>query len=204
MIHPPTLGVVLAGGQGRRMGGGDKVLLDLAGKPLLQHVIDRFVPQVDSLVLNANGDPSRFAVFGRPVVADGAGAGAGPLAGLLAGFDWAAAHEISCDVIAIVPGDSPFVPVDLVERLVAAGQGGAAIAASDGRSHPVFGIFPVHLADSLRAFLDAGHRKAGDWASQINAQVVSFESNQIDPFFNINTPEDLEHATRLATAGGLA
>jgi molybdopterin-guanine dinucleotide biosynthesis protein A len=199
-------GVILAGGLSRRMGGGDKGLRLLAGRPLLAHVIERARPQVGALVLNANGDPSRFAGLGLPVVADGVAGFAGPLAGILAGLDWAAADAPKCRWVASFAGDAPFVPVDLVARMVAAVEAaGADLAtvASNGRSHPVFGLWPVALRDALRtALVDEDVRKVDVWTARYNLVTVDYAAAPIDPFFNANTPEDLAEAERiLATRG---
>jgi molybdenum cofactor guanylyltransferase len=188
-----VLGVILAGGLSRRMGGGDKALLALRGRPVLAHVIERFAPQVHGLVLNANGDAARWAGFGLTVVPDGLPEFPGPLAGLLAAMDWAAGRY---EWIATAPCDSPFLPRDLVARLLAA-DGGAAIAASGGRSHPVAGLFPAALRDELAAYIAGGGRRAGEWAARAGASVVAFPTEPVDPFFNINTPEELAEAEAL-------
>lgn len=193
-----VLGVILAGGLSRRMGGGDKTLLPLAGKPVLRHVIDRLAPQVDRLVLNANGDPGRWTGFGLPVIGDTVEAFPGPLAGLLAAMDWSAAHAPSCRWIVTAPCDSPFLPRDLVARLrLAAGDAQAAVAASGGRLHPVAGLFSTGLRDGLAQFLGGGGRRVGEWAEQAGARCAEFPAAPVDPFFNINTPEELAEAERL-------
>jgi len=193
-----VIGVVLAGGLSRRMGGGDKGLRDLAGRPMLAHVIDRLAPQVSCLVLNANGDPERFSAFGLPVVADTVGGFAGPLAGVLAGMRWAITNVPQARWIATAPGDAPLLPTDFVERLVgvvADSDRGIALAQSGGRLHPVAGLWPVALADDLEAALAAGIRKVLDWADRHGAVPVPFASVRIgeveaDPFFSANTPDD--------------
>jgi molybdopterin-guanine dinucleotide biosynthesis protein A len=191
-----VLGVILAGGLSRRMGGGDKALLKLAGKPVLSHVIGRFAPQVGRLVLNANGDPARWQGFGLEVVPDGMAEFPGPLAGLLASMEWAAINTPECRWIASVSCDTPFLPRDLVARL--RGEGGrAAIAASAVCIHPVAGLFDIRLRDDLAAYLAAGGRKAGEWARRAGAGVAMFAADPVDPFFNINTPEELAEAERL-------
>ncbi len=201
-------GVILAGGRGLRMGGADKALLTLAGRPLLAHVLDRLAPQVGAIALSANGDPARFASFGLPVLADAGGSGEGPLAGLLAGLDWAAA--IGAAHVVAVAVDTPFLPADLVARLAAAaGPGGAAVAASPDaagrlRRHPAMGLWPVALRGALRAALDGGLRKAGLWAETAGARVAAFETGASDPFFNLNRPEDLAAAEARLAAGGPA
>jgi len=198
-----AVGLLLAGGLSRRMGGGDKALRPLGGRTLLDHVIDRISPQVAGLVLNANGDPSRFASFGLPVVADSVADFAGPLAGILAGLDWAATHRPDCPDIVSVPTDAPFLPHDLVARLRnEREEAGAdlACAASGGRAHPVVGLWPVRLRESLRAaVVDEGIRKVDVWTSRYRLKIVDFPEERpgLDPFFNANRPGDLEHATEL-------
>jgi molybdopterin-guanine dinucleotide biosynthesis protein A len=198
MMQP--LGVILAGGLARRMGGGDKGLLHLGGQPILNHVIDRLAPQVGALALNANGDPERFAAFGLPVLADSIDGFVGPLAGVLAGLDWAA--EQGADTIVTAAADTPFFPCDLVPRLLLASEGMSAplvlAATSDperGRvRHPTFGLWPVALRDDLRAALMRGLRKVVLWTDQHAGKEALFETTGIDPFFNVNTPEDLASA----------
>jgi molybdenum cofactor guanylyltransferase len=203
-----VVGVLLAGGLARRMGGGDKCLRSLGDRPILAHVIARARPQVAALVLNANGDPARFAVFGLPVAADVVEGFAGPLAGVLTGMDWARAHRPDCPWIATTATDTPFFPTDLVARLLAAVEccgADLACAASGGRSHPVFGLWPVRLADGLRAaMIDEGIRKVDVWTARHRLVEVAFATDPIDPFFNTNRPEDLAEAERLLgdVAGG--
>lgn len=206
----PIVGVLLAGGRSSRFGGGDKCLSPLFGKPLLAHAIERLRPQVPSLVLNANGDARRFASFGLPVIADYASARigdfAGPLAGLLAAMIWVRAHRPDAKLIVSVATDTPFFPTDLVARLVDASDGGAlAVARSEIGVHPVFGLWPIALADALRADLEAGKRKVLDWTADHGAIEVAFESVTIrgvgvDPFLNINRAEDLAQAEALLAA----
>lgn len=195
------VGLLLAGGQSRRMGGGDKALRDLAGVPLLAHVIARLRPQVEALVLNANGDPARFALFELPVVADGVPGFAGPLAGVLAGLDWTAAHRPDCFHVLSVATDAPFLPRDLAARLAAAlTKAGAdlACAASGGRAHPVFGLWPVRLREDLRrAVAEEGVRKVDQWTARHRLVAVAFPDTPVDPFFNANRPEDLAAAAAL-------
>jgi molybdenum cofactor guanylyltransferase len=196
-----VVGILLAGGQSRRMGGGDKALRLLGGTPLLERVIERLRPQVEALLLNANGDPARFARFFLPVVADSVPDFAGPLAGVLAGLDWAALHHPDCPYVVSVATDAPFLPVDLVARL-AEGLGEAradlACAASGGRSHPVFGLWPVRLRDNLRrAVVDHGIRKVDLWTARHKLTTVPFSDHPVDPFFNANRPEDFETAALL-------
>jgi molybdenum cofactor guanylyltransferase len=197
------VGLLLAGGLSRRMGGGDKALRLLGGRPLLERVIERLRPQTAALVLNANGDPMRFACYGLPVVADSIPDFAGPLAGILAGLDWTAAHRSDCPVVASVATDAPFLPKDLVGRL-AQGMGAAgaelACAASGGQSHPVIGLWPVRLRDELRrALLEEGIRKVDVWTARYRLAIVPFPEPVpgLDPFFNANRPEDLDRAAAL-------
>jgi molybdenum cofactor guanylyltransferase len=201
---PPVVGVLLAGGQARRMGGGDKCLRPLGGRPILEHVIARAAPQVRALLLNANGDPGRFAGFGLPVAADLIQGFAGPLAGVLTGMAWARANRPDCPWIATVATDTPFFPTDLVVRLLAAAEDqGAdlACATSGGRAHPVFGLWPVRLADDLRhAMTDEQIRKVDAWTARHRLALVDFPTGPLDPFFNTNRPEDLAEAERLLGA----
>ena len=194
-------GLLLAGGLSRRMGGGDKTLRDLAGVPLLGHVIARLGPQVEALILNANGDPTRFAGFGLPVVADSVEGFAGPLAGILTGLDWTAAHRPDCEYIASVATDAPFLPADLVARLaagLAAAGADLACAASGGRAHPVFGLWPMRLRDDLRrAVVTEGIRKVDLWIARHRLATIEFPDHPVDPFFNANRPDDLDEAAAL-------
>ncbi len=200
-----VVGLLLAGGLARRMGGGDKSLVPLAGRPLLAWVVERARPQAATLVLNANGDPGRFAGFGLPVVADGVPGFAGPLAGVLAGLEWATANAPDARWIASIATDTPFFPPDLVARLrEAAERDGAdiACAASLGRTHPVFALWPVSLAGDLRrALVDEGTRKIDAWTARYRVAEVPFPAEPLDPFFNLNTPDDVAEAERLLAAG---
>lgn len=198
-------GVILAGGRARRMGGGDKGRLVLGGQSLIERVIGRLAPQVGGLMLNANGAPERFADLGLPVRADGMAGQPGPLAGVLAGLDWAA--EAGLARIVTAAADTPFLPLDLVARLAAASEAaGAPIAlaatpAGAGRDrHPTFGLWSVALRDDLRASLAAGTRKVIDWTDPHGAVTALFPAGDRDPFFNVNTPEDLERAATLLAA----
>ncbi len=194
-------GVVLAGGLSRRMGGGDKALKLLAGKTILERVIARALPQVTALVLNANGDAARFARYGLPVVADSVGGFSGPLAGVLAGLDWAAQAVPGASHVASFATDAPFFPPDLVKRMEAAvadGKHDLACAASGGREHPVFGLWPVALREDLRQALVSGLRKVDLWTSGFRLARVEFAASPYDPFFNVNAPEDLAEAERIA------
>jgi len=194
-------GVILAGGLSRRMGGGDKCLRMLGGRPLLAHIVERVRPQVEALVLNANGDPTRFAAFGLPVASDVVEGFSGPLAGILTGLEWAAAHAPDCRFVASFASDAPFVPRDLVARLLAAVEAeGAdlACAVSDGQAHPVFGLWRVDLAGALRrAVAEEGIHKVDRWTARYKLVQVDFATRPFDPFFNANRPEDLAEAERL-------
>jgi molybdopterin-guanine dinucleotide biosynthesis protein A len=197
---PETWGVVLAGGLARRMGGGDKPLRTLGGRPLLAHVVERLRPQVSGLVLNANGDPARFAAFGLPVLTDGVPGYPGPLAGVLAALDWAAAARSGPEWIVSVPGDSPFIPADLVARLhVARQEAGVpmACARSGGWSHPPVALWPVGLRGELRAALLADERKVARWTARFGCAAAEWPTGHRDPFFNANTPEELAEAETL-------
>jgi len=198
------VGVLLAGGLARRMGGGDKPLRTIGGRTLLELVIDRMRPQVAALVLNANGDPARFAGYGLPVVADSVPDNPGPLAGVLAGLDWAAANRADCSLIATVPTDAPFLPTDLVTRMamrLTAEGADLACAASGGQPHPVIGLWPVRLRDDLRrAVRDEGLRKVDVWTARYRLATVGFADAPVDPFFNANRLEDLDRAAALLDA----
>lgn len=188
-------GIILAGGQARRMGGGDKGLLAIGDRTMLDHVIERLAPQVAELALNANGDETRFAEFGLPVLADPVAGNAGPLAGVLAGLDWAAGREVANIVTAAA--DTPFLPTDLVTRLLdaAVDQGRQiALASTATGLHPTFGLWPVALRDDLRSALSEGVRKVVDWTDRHGAARAEFPVREFDPFFNVNTPEDLVRA----------
>lgn len=200
-------GVILAGGLSRRMGGGDKCLRLLKGKPLLSHVIERLQGQANPLALNANGDPTRFSEFGLPVVPDDTADFAGPLAGVLAGLRWAAKAAPQARFVATAACDTPFFPVNFVQALLASTQSAypcLALAASGGRVHPVFALWPIVLADDLASSLQAGTRKVLDW-TQRHPHVIRefafapFRESGVDPFFNANTLEDLAEAERLLT-----
>jgi molybdenum cofactor guanylyltransferase len=197
-------GVVLAGGQSRRMGGGDKCLRLLLGRPILTHIIERTRDQVTTLALNANGDLTRFAAFALPVIADSVPDFAGPLAGVLAGLDWA--EICGASHVASFSGDAPFLPFDLVARLAAAVEDGRhdlACAASGGSVHPVIGLWPVSLRHQLRrALVEEGIRKVDAWTARWRLATVDFAAAPIDPFFNVNRPEELAQADRMAATLG--
>jgi molybdopterin-guanine dinucleotide biosynthesis protein A len=194
-------GVILAGGLSRRMGGGDKCLRPIGGRPILARIVERARPQVAALVLNANGEPARFAAFDVPVAADVVEGFAGPLAGVLTGLEWAARHAPRCRWVASFAGDAPFLPRDLVARLhEAVEKDGAdlACAASLGQAHPVFGLWRVDLAAALRAALvEEGIHKVDRWTARYKLVHVEFAADPVDPFFNANSPEDLAEAERL-------
>ncbi|PIE12933.1 MAG: molybdenum cofactor guanylyltransferase MobA [Rhodobacterales bacterium] len=189
------LGIILAGGLATRMGGGDKALLPLGDGALLSYVRNRLAPQVGGLAINANGDPARFAAYGLPVLADSIEGFPGPLAGVLAGMDWAAEQGVDC--VVSVAGDTPFFPSDLVARLSSAAQGMAqplVLAATPDGRQPTFGLWPVALREDLRDALNGGLRKVVQWSDAHGGRVAEFEGGDPGPFFNINTPEDLIRA----------
>lgn len=198
------LGVILAGGLATRMGGGDKALLRLGNKPLLDHVMERLSPQVARMAINANGDPERFSEFGLPVLPDSIDGFPGPLAGVLAGLDWAS--SLGADAIVTVAADTPFFPLDLAQRLLdcSAGQAHPLVLAATPRGteetrsmtkglirHPTFGLWPVALRDDLRAALNDGLKKVVLWTDRHNGKEALFQTEPRDPFFNVNTPGDL-------------
>lgn len=194
-------GVILAGGLATRLGGGDKMLLPLADGTILDQVIERLHAQVAAIAINANGDAARLAAFGLPVIADSVGGFPGPLAGILAAMDWAAGQ--GAQRVVTVAGDTPFFPPDLVARLTA-GQGGAAcpvIASTPEGWHPTFGLWPVGLRDDLRAALAGGARRVRRWAGEHGARAVVFDAGPHDPFFNINTADDLALARKMCGPG---
>ena len=200
-------GIILAGGQARRMGGGDKGRLKLGAKSLLERVLSRLELQVSSIALNANGNAERFSDLGLAVVADSINGYTGPLAGVLAGLDWAQSN--GDNLIVTVAVDTPFFPLDLVSQLMKVGNGMTAplvLSATRDRSgniwhHPTFGLWPVSLRNDLRDSLEAGLRKVVDWTERHQAREVVFETVPFDPFFNINTPKDLNLAEQLLKEG---
>jgi molybdopterin-guanine dinucleotide biosynthesis protein A len=199
---PATLGVVLAGGLARRMGGGDKPARVVGGRTILERVIARMAPQCDGLVLSANGDPARFAALALPVVADDVEGFAGPLAGILAALDWMAAHRPATEWLVTVAGDCPFLPRDLVARLHQARTAQdrtMAVAASGGQAHHVIALWPVALRGALRhALVDEELRAVRSWMARHQPAVAEWPTAPLDPFFNANTPADLDEAERLA------
>jgi molybdenum cofactor guanylyltransferase len=197
-----TLGLVLAGGLARRMGGGDKARVTIGGATILQRVLACLKPQCSRVVINANGDPSRFADANLPVVADSVPDFAGPLAGILAGLDWAAANAPQTEWLLSVPGDCPFLPKDLAVRLHGAREAAhvsLACARSGDWRHPVVGLWPVNLRDDLRhALVDEHLYKIELWTARHGIALADWPNNPVDPFFNVNTPEDAARAEALA------
>lgn len=196
------VGVILAGGRAERMGGGDKGLREIGGTAILARVIERVRPQVDALVLSANGDPARFSALGLPVISDPVPDFAGPLAGVLAGLEWAAAHHPQAHYIVTVPADGPFVPRDLVRHLadtLATEDAELVTAASGAQTYPVVGLWPVKLRTALQdALIKEGVHKVDAWTRRFRRAVATFSAEPVDPFFNANTPEQLAEAERLA------
>ncbi len=197
-IEGGVCGLLLAGGQSRRMGGGDKCLQMLGGNTLLARVIDCARPQVDELILNANGDPSRFSQFGLPVISDAIDGFAGPLAGVLTGLEWARDNRPACNWVASFACDAPFAPSDLVSRLsdvIKNQNGDLACATSNDRDQPVFGLWPVALAEDLRAaIVNEGIRKVDVWTARYRLVRAAWSVDPVDPFLNVNRPEDLDTA----------
>jgi molybdopterin-guanine dinucleotide biosynthesis protein A len=202
MTAEKTLGLVLAGGLARRMGGGDKARIKIGGVTILQRVIACLMPQCSRVILNANGDPARFAETGLPVIADSVPDFAGPLAGILAGLDWAAANAPQCEWLASAPGDCPFLPDNLVARLHEARVAAAMplVCARSGEwRHPVVGLWPLTLRDELRrALVEEGLHKIEIWTARHGVAIADWPAEPIDPFFNVNTPEDARRAEALA------
>jgi len=197
-----VLGVLLAGGKSSRMGGGDKCLMPLAGAPMLSHVVGRLRPQVTELILNANGDLARFAAFGLPIVEDYLGDHAGPLAGIHAAIHWAKTNRPESRFIITAATDTPFFPTDLVARFLSSLVGSEPrllVARSDEGVHPIFGLWPVQLGPEIEKSLTSGMRKVQAWVSEHQAQEIFFPrmeigGRNIDPFFNVNRPDDLAEA----------
>lgn len=199
---PPTQCVLLAGGLARRMGGGDKPMRTIGGRTILERVIARLKPQCDGLILNANGDPARFAAFGLTVVPDDVPGFPGPLAGILAALEWTAANRPELEWVLSAAGDCPFLPRDLVARLHQARErdnAELAVAASGDQSHPVIGLWRVALRDKLRhALVVEDLRKIDRWTARYPLATVTWPAEPLDPFFNANTVEDIAEAERLA------
>jgi len=203
---PEIPAVLLAGGLARRMGGGDKPMRTIAGKTILERVIARLSPQCDGLILNANGEPSRFASFGLPVIADTVADFPGPLAGILAALDWMAERRPEVRFVLSAAADCPFLPRDLVARLEearAVQNAELAVAASDGQTHPVIGLWSVRLRNELRhALVKEDIRKIDRWTARYPLATVTWPTTPLDPFFNANTVEDIAEADRLAALDG--
>lgn len=198
---PKPFCVILAGGLARRMGGGDKGLHRLGGETILARIIRLMRPQVSGFVINANGDAARFAEFGLPVASDSVPDFAGPLAGVLAGLEYARRQASAAQDVLSVPSDAPFLPGDLVTRLIAAraaAHADLACASSGGQAHPVIGLWPLRLYENLRAAVaDEGIRKVDIWTARHKLAEAEFASDPVDPFFNANRPEDIAEAERL-------
>jgi len=206
-IREKCVGVILAGGLARRMGDtakGDKALITLNGRPILTHVIERLRPQTTTMVINANGPPERFAEFNLPVTPDPIDGFAGPLAGVLAGMEWARKKAPDTEWIVTVACDTPFFPTDLVARFmenVRIRNADMAVASSNGRHHPVFGLWPVRLGDELRhALVVEDIRKVDIWTARYQLAECPFSASHGDPFFNVNRPGDLDEAERMLEA----
>src|SRR5436305_12936206 len=203
---PATPGVLLAGGLARRMGGGDKPMRTIRGRTILERAIARLKPQCDGLILNANGDPARFAAFGLPVIADTVQDFPGPLAGILAALDWTAANRPDVGWILSAAADCPFLPRDLVARLQRARiaqSAELAVAASGGQSHPVIGLWSVALRDELRhALVKEDIRKIDRWTARYRLATVTWAATPLDPLFKAHTLDDIAEAERLAVLDG--
>ncbi len=199
-------GVLLAGGLARRMGGGDKPMRQIGGRTILERVIARLKPQCSELILNANGDPARFARFDLPVISDTVENFPGPLAGILAALDWVATSRPDVSLVLSAAADCPFLPRDLVARLHQAFReqdAQLAVAASDGQSHPVIGLWSVALRDELRhALVQEDVRKIDRWTARYRLATVTWPTEPLDPFFNANTMDDITEADRLAALDG--
>jgi molybdopterin-guanine dinucleotide biosynthesis protein A len=208
MTENPTFGLILAGGQARRMGGGDKALIEIGGRTILARVLDTLRPQTSGLALNANGDPARFAPFGLPVLPDDMEDFAGPLAGILAGLDHLAKTLPQIEWMVSVPGDCPFLPRDLVARLhdVREREGKPLACAKSGDwRHPVVGLWPVSLREDLRkALREENLRKIEVWTARHGIAIAEWPDTPVDPFFNVNTPEDRARAEGIATRAALS
>jgi molybdenum cofactor guanylyltransferase len=203
--YPPTIGLLLAGGQSSRMGGGDKPLLQIGHVPILDRIIDRMKDQCSELLLNANGDPERFANYDMIIIRDDIDGFKGPLAGILAGMDWTARNRPEIGWIASIATDTPFIPRTLVgslhDQILRSGSR-LACAGSGGWTHPVIGLWPVMLREDLRqALTQEGLRKIDAWTARYGVTVHEWPIVQFDPFFNANTPEDIIEAENLVAAG---
>jgi molybdenum cofactor guanylyltransferase len=203
MSNPPTLGLVLAGGLARRMGGGDKARIEIGGVTILDRVLATLSAQCAGIIINANGDPKRFADTGLEVVSDNVPDFAGPLAGILTGLDWLRRQDNGIEWLLSVPGDCPFLPDDLVERLHQARRKlGAGVPLACARSgewrHPVVGLWPLALREDLRkALVDEDLHKIEVWTARHGVAIAEWPVDPIDPFFNVNTPEDAVKAEKI-------
>ncbi len=199
---PNIPGLILAGGRSSRMGGDDKCFRHLCGRPLLEHVIDRATPQVCRIIISSNSDAENFTAYELPVIGDVISDFAGPLAGVLSGLDWVSENIPQARWMASFATDTPFFPMDMVTRLAKAIDGtGASMAsaASGGRMHPVFSLWPVTMRNDLRRAMNSEKiRRAGLWVDRCNTRRVEFGKQPFDPFFNINTPDDLAAAEQAA------
>jgi len=199
---PPTLGLVLAGGLARRMGGGDKARIEIGGVTILDRVLATLSAQCTGIIINANGDPKRFADTGLEVVPDIVPGYAGPLAGILTGLDWLAKQNNGVEWLVSVPGDCPFLPTDLVARLHEARAQAAtplACAKSGEWRHPVVGLWNVSLRSDLRhALIVEDLHKIEIWTSRHGIAIAEWPDHPFDPFFNVNTPDDAAQAERIA------
>lgn len=207
---PERVAILLAGGASTRMGGGDKCLMPLGNRPLLAHAIERLRPQVTRLVINANDGHARFAQFGLPVIPDAIGGRQGPLAGVHAGIAWTRENFPDTPFVITAAADTPFFPDDLVEKFLAAvgdGEPRLVVASSAAGLHPVFGLWPVALGPSLEDSLARGERKVSAWVKEHDAGEIFFEPTEIggrkiDPFFNLNRPQDFAEANSLLRRQG--
>ena len=205
-IVPGVAGVILAGGKSTRMGGVDKALVEVGGKPMITHAVARLKRQTPTLAINSNNPESDYSKYRLPVISDGFEDRLGPLAGVLAGLKWAA--KKGCPLVVTAAGDTPFFPIDLVERLHAAIKDSElpiALAATRNQvarlvRHPTFGLWPTRLADDLEEALVGGVRKVVHWTDRHGAATVEFPCGEYDPFFNINTPEDVDRANSMLEA----
>jgi molybdenum cofactor guanylyltransferase len=199
---PPILGVVLAGGLARRLGGVDKGSIRIGGRTILERVLERLRPQCQGLIINANAAAARFSAAGLVVVADSVPNHPGPLAGILAGLDWAALKAPGIEWVATAPSDAPFLPRDLVAGLHQArayADVQVACAVSRGRRHPVVALWPVASREDLRRALTVeGVRKVEDWMTRFTTVAAEWPAAPVDPFFNVNTPDQVAAAERLA------
>jgi len=199
MLAPPYSAVILAGGAARRLGGGDKPLRTLGGKPILQWIIERIQPQVQFLAISANGDPSRFSTYALPILPDQS-PDLGPMSGILASLEWCKRTTPDTSHVLTLSGDTPFIPLDLVHRLSSApdiGTSDIITASSAGHPHPTIAFWPVGAIEPIKSALsEHKNRRVSDWLSIFTAHAVEWDIQPIDPFFNINTPDDLEEAER--------